>query len=463
MDFILNSWSSFIEWLEMAVSVTSDIVWGPITLILIVGTGVFLTFRLGFLQIFNLPYALKLVFFPSKDKKQDKEKGDISHFQSLMTALAATIGTGNIAGVASAILLGGVGAIFWMWVAAFFGMATKYAEAILAVKYRVQNKDGQFSGGPMYYIEKGLGWKWLAVLFALFGFLASFGIGNMTQSNTVAASLESSFNVAPWITGLILTILAGLVILGGIKRIGRVASIIVPFMAVVYLLGGLIIIFMNITLVPEAISTIVTAAFTNESIAGGILGTAIRYGVARGVFSNEAGLGSAPIAAAAAKTDYPGRQALVSMTGTFLDTIVICSITGLVIVISGLYSGMESDRSGILTGEAFNAMLPGVGGYIVTFGIIFFAFTTVLGWSYYGEKCFGYLFGDHNARYYKIVYVLFVFVGAVSQLDLIWGIADIFNALMAIPNLIALLFLSGVIVSETRKFKEVRLGERLKH
>ncbi|TSB45136.1 alanine/glycine:cation symporter family protein [Alkalicoccobacillus porphyridii] len=447
------------DWFSQLVGDIGDLVWGPATLILIVGTGILLTVRLGFLQIFQLPYALKLVFTKS-DKSKD-EKGDISHFQSLMTAMAATLGIGNMAGVASAVLMGGIGAIFWMWAAAFFGMATKYAEAILAVKYRVVNEKGEISGGPMYYIEKGLGWKWLAVLFALFGFLASFGIGNMTQSNTVAGSINSTFGVAPWVTGIVLTILTALVLLGGIKSIAKFASVIVPFMAIFYLLGGLIIIVMNFNLVPQAFGMIITDAFTGESVAGGILGTAIRYGVARGVFSNEAGLGSAPIAAAAAKTDYPGRQALVSMTGTFLDTMIVCTITGLVIVMSQMYVGMDSNNSDILTGVAFEALLPNYGALIVTIGIVFFAYTTVLGWSYYGEKCFGYLFGDRNAYIYRSVYVIVVFIGATSQLDIVWGIADIFNALMAIPNLIGLVLLSGVVVSETRKFQEFRRGERL--
>ncbi|CAG9622681.1 alanine/glycine:cation symporter family protein [Sutcliffiella rhizosphaerae] len=443
------------EKFEELVGAIGDIVWGPFTLILIVGTGVLLTLRLGFLQFRDLPYALKLTF--SKSDKESKEKGDISHFQSLMTAMAATLGIGNMTGVASAILLGGVGAIFWMWVAAIFGMATKYGEAILAVKYRVTNHKGEISGGPMYYIEKGLGWKWLAVLFALFGFLASFGIGNMTQANTVAGALNANFGINPWITGFVLMVLTGIVLLGGIKGIGRVSAIFVPFMALFYLAGGFLIIILNITEVPAAFALIVSEAFNPSAAAGGAIGMAIRYGVARGVFSNEAGLGSAPIAAAAAKTDYPGRQALVSMTGTFLDTIIVCTVTGLAIVMSGLYVG-HSDASN-LTGLAFDSFLPGVGNMIVVFGIIFFAYSTIIGWSYYGEKCFGYIFGDNRTYIYKIVFVFIVMVGAGLELELVWGIADIFNALMALPNLIALIFLSGVIVSETKKFREVRKKE----
>ncbi|WP_078378494.1 alanine/glycine:cation symporter family protein [Sutcliffiella halmapala] len=431
------------------------IVWGPFTLILIVGTGVFLTLRLGFLQFRDLPYALKLTF--SKSDKNNKNEGDISHFQSLMTAMAATLGIGNMTGVASAILMGGVGAIFWMWVAAIFGMATKYGEAVLAVKYRVVNHKGEISGGPMYYIEKGLGWKWLAILFALFGFLASFGIGNMTQANTVAGALHANFEINPWLTGFILMVLTGIVLLGGIKAIGRVTAIFVPFMALFYLAGGFLIILLNLSEVPAAFALIVKEAFNPTAAAGGAIGMAIRYGVARGVFSNEAGLGSAPIAAAAAKTDYPSRQALVSMTGTFLDTIIVCTVTGLAIVMSGIYTNHGNASS--LTGAAFESFLPGVGNFIVVFGIIFFAYSTIIGWSYYGEKCFGYIFGDNRTYIFKIIFVMVVMVGAGLELELVWGIADIFNALMALPNLIALLFLSGVIVSETKRFREVRRRE----
>ncbi|KMK77071.1 alanine/glycine:cation symporter family protein [Alkalihalobacillus pseudalcaliphilus] len=447
--------------IKSIVDAINSVVWGPITLLLIVGTGVFLTIRLGFLQVRDLPYALKLTF--SRSKKKDKsEKGDISHFQSLMTAMAATLGIGNMTGVASAILLGGVGALVWMWLAAFFGMATKYGEAILAVKYRTVNHKGEISGGPMYYIEKGLGWKWLAFLFALFGCLASFGIGNMTQSNTVARSLEGTFNINPWITGFILMVLTALVLLGGIKGIGRVSAVFVPFMALFYMAGGLIIIVLNITEVPAAFGVIFEAAFNPEAVGGGAIGAAIRYGIARGVFSNEAGLGSAPIAAAAAKTDYPGRQALVSMTGTFLDTMIVCTITGLVIVMSGLHLEFLGDGNAApnITGGAFESFLPGYGNLIVVFGIIFFAYSTIIGWSYYGEKCFGYIFGDRNTIYYKVVFCIIVMIGAGQSVQLVWDIADIFNGLMAIPNLIALCLLSGVIVAETNKFKEVRKKEK---
>ncbi|MED4204628.1 sodium:alanine symporter family protein [Neobacillus mesonae] len=441
--------TDFLNWL-------SGIVWGPPTLILIVGTGLLLTLRLGFYQFFSLPYALKLAF--SKKDQDHTSEGDISHFQSLMTALAATIGTGNIAGVATAVVLGGPGAVLWMWVTALVGMATKYAEAILAVKYRTVGKNGLMAGGPMYYIEKGLGWKWLAVLFALFGSIAAFGIGSSVQSNSVAAAVENSFGLNPWITGIILTIFTALVILGGIQSIGRVTSIFVPFMAIFYVLGGLAIIVMNLDLVPHALGLIFSDAFSGQAVAGGAIGSVIRYGVARGVFSNEAGMGSAPIAAAAAKTDHPGRQALISMTGTFLDTIVVCSITGITLVMGGMF--MDNKLTGAaLTTETFNMLLPG-GGWIVTIGIILFAYSTVLGWAYYGEKCFEYLFGNKSITIYRVVYVATVLIGAGMNLGLVWTIADIFNALMAIPNLIGLVFLSGVVVAETRSFKQLRAKEK---
>jgi alanine or glycine:cation symporter, AGCS family len=434
----------------------SGFVWGPPTLILIVGTGLYLTFRLGFLQFRVLPYALKLAFSPSKQDK--KSKGDISHYQALTTAMAATIGTGNIVGVATAVVLGGPGAVFWMWLSALFGMATKYAEAILAVKYRVTNSKGEMSGGPMYYLERGLKAKWLGVLFAIFGACAAFGIGNMVQSNSVSDALERSFNIPGWATGIILTVLVGLVILGGIKSIGRVTAFFVPIMAALYVLGGLIIIIMNLDIVPAAIGLIFSDAFTGSALGGGILGTVIRYGVARGVFSNEAGLGSAPIAAAAAKTDYPGRQALVSMTQVFIDTIIVCSITGITIVMANMYGGDLS--GGDLTAASFGKFLGDFGGMIVTIGIVLFAFSTLVGWSYYGEKCFGYLFSEKAIPYYRIVFVAAVFYGAVEKLSVVWAISDIMNALMAAPNLIGLLGLSGVVVYETKKFLKVAKEEK---
>ncbi|TCT19648.1 AGCS family alanine or glycine:cation symporter [Melghiribacillus thermohalophilus] len=434
----------------------SGYVWGPPLLILLVGTGLFLSLRLGFLQFKALPYALKLAFSPGKQDK--KSKGDITHYQALTTALAATIGTGNIAGVATAVVLGGPGAVLWMWITALVGMATKYAEAILAVKYRTQNERGEMSGGPMYYLEKGLKAKWLGVLFAIFASIAAFGIGNMVQSNSVSDAVESTFNISPWVTGIVLTGLTGLVILGGIKSIGKVTAFFVPIMAVFYIIGGLIVLFSNLELVGPAVSMIFSDAFTGEAVGGGILGTVIRYGVARGVFSNEAGLGSAPIAAAAAKTDYPGRQALVSMTQVFIDTIIVCSITGITIVMAGQYGG---DLEGAdLTAASFAAFLGNTGSYIVTIGLLFFAFSTILGWSYYGEKTFSYLVGDKGIPVYRVVFVVFVFIGSVISLDVVWKFADIMNGLMAFPNLIGLLGLSGVVVAETKRFMEVAREER---
>ncbi|OEH91415.1 alanine/glycine:cation symporter family protein [Bacillus solimangrovi] len=430
-------------------------VWGVPLLVLLVGTGIYLTIRLTFLQFSALPYALKLAFSKNQD---DKSKGDISHYESLMTALAATIGTGNIAGVATAVFMGGPGAVLWMWVSALFGMATKYAEAILAVKYRVEDENGEMSGGPMYYLERGLGQKWLGVMFALFGAIAAFGIGNMVQSNSVADVVESTFSIPVWATGIILTICTALVIIGGIKSIGKVTAFFVPIMAIFYVMGGLIVLIMNIDLVPGAVGLIFSDAFTGEAVAGGAIGTVIRWGVARGVFSNEAGLGSAPIAAAAAKTDYPGRQALVSMTQVFLDTIVVCSITGITLVMGGLYKG---DINGAdLTSATFEKFLGGPGSFIVTIGLIFFAFSTIIGWSYYGEKCFSYIFGKTLVPAYRLVFVLAVFGGTVTSLDAVWGIADIMNGLMAFPNLIGLLGLSGVVVAETKRFKEAMKAEK---
>lgn len=437
--------------LQSIMETLSGWVWGPYMLVLIVGTGVFLTFRLLFWQFRMLPLAFKQVFGKHPNKQ---DSGDISQFASLMTALSATIGTGNIAGVATACVLGGPGAVFWMWMTALFGMATKYGEGVLAVKYRVKNDKGEMSGGPMYYIERGLKWKWLALIFALFGTLASFGIGSSVQSNTVALAVENSLGLETWVTGLIITAFSALVILGGIKTISKASSVIVPVMAVGYVAGGLIIIFNNLELVGPALKMIFTYAFTGEAAVGGAIGAAIRYGVARGVFSNEAGMGSAPIAAAAAKTDHPARQGLVSMTGTFIDTIIVCSITGIVLVMAYISAGNSfGDQTGaVLTITAFDKLLPGIGGWVVTFGIIFFAYSTILGWSYYGEKCCTYLLGEKFVLPYRLIYIASVFVGCIATLDLVWLFADTFNGLMAVPNLIALLLLSGVIAKESKDF-----------
>lgn len=435
----------------------SDLVWGPPLLILLVGTGIFLTIRLAFLQIGLMPYSLKLVFSKNQDKKSE---GDISHFQALMTALAATVGVGNIVGVATAVVLGGPGAVFWMWLAGFFGMATKYGEAILAVKYRVKDHKGEIAGGPMYYLEHGLKQKWLGVLFAVFGAFAAFGIGNGTQSKAVADAMNNTFNVPFWLTGVVLMILAGLVILGGIKWIGRVTAFFVPIMAVFYLAVGLVIVIINFDQVPAAFGLIFKYAFSGEALAGGTVGAVIRAGIARGLFSNEAGLGSAPIAAAAARTDLPGRQALVSMTQVLFDTIVICSVTGVTIVMSGQWQD-TSIEAGALTAEAWGTYLGGFGPVLVSIGIVFFATSTLIGWSYYGEKCFQYLFKQPAAVIgYRIVFVLFIIVGATSELDVVWSLADVLNGLMAAPNLIGLIGLSGVIVFETKRLKEKMKEEK---
>ena len=451
----------FIHWLN------DNIVWGPVMLVLLVGTGIWLTLILRGLQFGMLFYALKQAFrpHPKKDDGSDHE-GDVSHFGALMTALSATIGTGNIAGVATAVVTGGPGAVFWMWITAIFGMATKYGEGVLAVKYRVTNSKGEMSGGPMYYIENGLGkkWKWLAFLFAFFGVMASFGIGSTVQANSVAQAVHSSFGIDTWITGVVLTLITAFVVLGGIQSISRVSSVVVPFMAVLYIVGGLVVVAMHFDLLLPALKVIMHDAFTGQAVAGGVVGTVIRYGVARGVFSNEAGMGSAPIAAAAAKTDHPVRQALVSMTGTFLDTIVVCSITGIVLVMGLLGAGGEfvkPELSGAaLTTVTFQKMLPGFGGWVVTIGLIFFAYSTILGWCYYGEKCAAYVFGEKSANLYRVFYVASVMLGTVLSLDLVWLASDTFNGLMALPNLIALLLMAKVIVRETQDFKKkIRSGE----
>lgn len=457
-----------VEALKKFFEMTGSWFLGPVMLVLLVGTGVWLTIMLKGLQFSMLFYALKQAFMPHQKKEDGSDHdGDISQFGALMTALSATIGTGNIAGVATAVVSGGPGAVFWMWITAVVGMATKYAEGVLAVKYRITNKKGEKSGGPMYYIEYGLGkkWKWLAWAFALFGALASFGIGSSVQSNSVAQAIQASFGIHPVYTGVALTVLTAIVVLGGIRNIAIASSFIVPVMAVLYVLGGLGIILLNLHLLLPAVQCIMEDAFTGRAVAGGVLGTVIRYGVARGVFSNEAGMGSAPIAAAAAKTDHPVRQALVSMTGTFLDTIVVCSITGVVLVMGLLGAGGEFVKP-VLTGAAltsstFCRMLPGPGGWIVTIGLIFFAYSTILGWCYYGEKCASYVFGESFVGIYRVVYVATVMLGTVVGLDLVWLAADTFNGLMAIPNLIALLLLSKVIMRETQDFKAKRKSGEL--
>ena len=453
--------------IDAILKTVGDWVWGPVMLLLLVGTGVYLTVVLLGLQFRALPYALKLAFGRAGRRSDaGAGQGDVSHFGALMTALSATIGTGNIAGVATAVVSGGPGAVFWMWVTAIFGMATKYGEAVLAVKYRTTDSKGEMSGGPMYYIERGMGakWKWLALLFALFGVVASFGIGSSVQANSVAEALKTSFGLPVLWSAMLLMIGTAVVLLGGIRSIAKVSSAIVPFMAIFYVIGGLVIIGMHLDLLVPAVTMILEDAFTGQAIAGGALGTVIRYGVAHGVFSNEAGMGSAPIAAAAARTDHPVRQALVSMTGTFLDTIIVCSITGIVLAMGMIETGtfVAPELSGAaLTTETFNRMLPGPGGWIVSIGLIFFAYSTILGWSYYGEKCAAYLFGEGSVWPYRTVYVASVLFGAIVDMGVLWTLSDVFNGLMSIPNLIALLALSGVIMRETRDFNNRRRNGQL--
>jgi len=430
-------------------SAINGFVWGPYMLALLVGTGVYLTLRCGFIQFLQLPRALKLVFTQQKNVGV----GDISPFQALTTALSATIGTGNIAGVATAIFLGGPGAIFWMWVCAVFGMATKYAEAVLAVKYREILPDGTMQGGPMRYIADGLGWKWLGWLFALFGAIAAFGIGSMVQSNSVALALDATWGVPTIATGVVLALLTGVVIIGGIKRIGKVTEKLVPAMAVFYVIGALVIIVLHIDQLPAAFGLIFSHAFAPSSAAGGFAGAtvsaAMRFGVARGVFSNEAGLGSAPIAHAAARTDNPVRQGLIAMTGVFFDTIVVCTMTALVILMTGAWQSGET--SSALTQLAFNDGLPGPGGLIVTVGLAVFAYSTMIGWAYYGEECVEYLFGLKARMPYRYIFCLVIFVGAFQKVGLVWDFSDTMNGAMAIPNLIGLLGLSGVLAKATKE------------
>ncbi len=445
--------SLWLQTLEKWMSTLSGWVWGPPLMILLVGTGLYLTFILKGLQFRKLWYALWLALV--KRKEEGDEPGDITHFQALMTALSATVGTGNIAGVATAIAAGGPGALFWMWVTGLVGMATKYAEAVLAVKYRVQDEYGTMSGGPMYYISRGLGWKWMGTLFAIFASVAAFGIGNMVQSNSVADAVQATFHVPLSVTGVILMVATGLVIIGGIKSIGRVTGVLVPFMIVFYMGGALVIILLKISALPAALYLVIKQAFTPTAAAGGFLGATvmltIRMGVARGVFSNESGLGSAPIAAAAAQTKHPVTQALVSMTQTFIDTIVVCSMTGLVLILTGTWNSGKNGAE--LTSFAFQHGLPGQwGNVIVATGLILFAYSTILGWSYYGEKSIEYLLGERAVMPYRVLFVLFVGIGAILKLDLVWALADVFNGLMAFPNLIGLLALSPVLVHETRNY-----------
>lgn len=461
---IFSQINSFIKWFD-------DVVWGLPLIILILATGIYLTVRLGGLQIRHLGKALKFMV-----KNEEDGKGEVTSFGALCTALSATIGTGNIVGVATAISAGGPGALFWMIVAAFFGMATKYAEGLLAIKYRTIDQDGHVLGGPFYYIENGMGknWRWLGKIFAFFGAgVGLFGIGTFTQVNGISSAVKNffdpemaqvvhmfgrSYSWATVITGLILTVCVGLVVIGGIKRIAKVSEIVVPFMAVLYIVLALIILLTHIPAIPGAVATIVKSAFTGSALAGGVMGTmvvAMQKGIARGIFSNEAGLGSAPIAAAAAQTKEPVRQGLVTMTGTFIDTIVICTMTGLSIVITGTWNtGLEGVE---ITTAAFQQGLPfppAVASFALMLCLVFFAFTTILGWNYYGERCLEYLSNKNTGavKTYRWLYIVAVFIGPYMTIEAVWNIADIFNALMAFPNLIALISLSGVVAAETRDY-----------
>jgi alanine or glycine:cation symporter, AGCS family len=438
--------------------------WSNFLVILLIGVGLYFTSRLGGMQFRYLGYSLKLAF----TRQDDNAQGDISQFQALMTALAATIGIGSIAGVATAIVAGGFGAVFWMWVIALIGMVTKFAEAILAVKYRVIDEKGEMSGGPMHYITRGLGWKWLGSVFAVFCALSAFAGGNLIQSNSIAAAVHDLVHLPPVWTGLILSIVTGFVLLGGIKSIGRVSSYLVPIMALMYVLGGLIILIIKFDKIPESLMMIITTAFTGQAAFGGFLGAtvmaAVQLGVARGVSSNEAGLGSSPIAAAAAKTDVPGRQALISMSGVFLSSLVVCTITSLVIAVTGVLGMRGADgkalNGALLVMQAFRSVIPG-GDIIVTIGLILFGYTTIVGWSYYGEKCMEFLAGERVLLIYRTFFSLFVFVGAIMSFEMVWPIADIMNGLMALPNLVGLMGLSSVVVIESRSFFSLLERERL--
>lgn len=433
----------------------SGFVWGPYMLVLLVGTGIYLTFGLRLQTLRKIGYAFKLLSRGRKKEDQEGE-GEITPFQALMTALSATIGTGNIAGVATAIFLGGPGAVFWMWITALFGMATKYAEAVLAVKYREVLPDYSFVGGPMYYIKNGMGrkWQWLGVLFAVFAAVAALGIGNMVQSNSVARAVERAFDIPFWFTGLVLAVLTFIVVIGGIKRIAEVTERLVPLMAAIYITGALVIIVLNIDKLGGALAMIISDAFSGTAAAGGFAGSAlaqaIRFGIARGVFSNEAGLGSAPIAHAAARTTDPVRQGVVGMLGTFIDTICVCTLTALLIIMTGAWTSGETGAE--LSQMAFNRGMPGLGDFVVGFGLIIFAFSTILAWCYYGQVCIAFLFGLKGITPYRLLYIAFIFIGAVVKLDLVWTFSDMMNGLMIVPNLIALLVLSPVVFRITRQY-----------
>jgi alanine or glycine:cation symporter, AGCS family len=433
--------------LEQALQTFSDMIWGYPLVLLLFGTHLYLTFRLRFIQRY-IGTAIRISL-----RREREGTGDVSQFGALTTALAATIGTGNIVGVATAVAAGGPGAVLWMWLTGVFGIATKYSEALLSVKYRITTAAGSMAGGPMYVLERGMKAKWLAIVFAFLTAIAAFGIGNMVQANSISSMVAENFSISPWITGSIMTVLTAVVIIGGIKSIARVCETLVPFMAIFYVLGCIILLAMNFRALPGTLALIFNSAFTGHAAIGGFLGAsmkeAIRYGIARGLFSNESGLGSAPIVAAAAQTRNPVRQALVSSTGTFWDTVVVCAITGLVVVNSGEW--VNGLRGSALTSAAF-ADFPIVGPIVLTIGLLTFVFSTILGWSYYGEKAAEYLLGPRVIRPYRWLWVVAVMLGSVLSLPVVWTFADIANGLMAIPNLISLLVLSGVLITETRHF-----------
>lgn len=456
------------EKLQEIISAMSDFVWGPVMLVFLVGTGIFLTIRLNFLPWRNLGSSLKRLF--SKESRQTNNgEGDISPFSALMTALAATVGTGNIVGVATAMVMGGPGALVWMWISAAFGISTKYAECALALKYRTVNEHGEMCGGPMYTLQnafkhKKLG-KVLAVFFAVFTLLASFGIGNATQANSISSSIASTFSISPVIIGIILAVLTAVIVIGGIKSISKVATVLVPAMAVFYILAGLIVIAINYKNLPEGIALIFKMAFNTKAVAGGITGTiltSMRYGVARGVFSNEAGLGSAAISAASATSDHHVKQGYINMCGTFIDTIVVCTITGLAIASSGLLGKIDAEGAA-LTIAAFETALGKTGAVLVTIGIILFAFSTILGWEYNGEKALEFLLKKPTYCYiYRAVFSVLTFVGATASLDIVWSFSDIANGLMTIPNLICLIALSGVLAKDTKEYQKTLIAEKNK-
>jgi AGCS family alanine or glycine:cation symporter len=443
------------EQLDIFLSQVRDWVWGAPLLLLLLGTGAYLTFLLKGVQFRYLGYAFKQVVA----RQRQESSGDISHFEALMTSLAGAIGTGTIVGVATAITVGGLGAIFWMWVTAFISMATKYAESLLAVKYRDIDTRGEMAGGPMQYIAKGLGWKKVAYLFAILGIVAALSTGNLVQTNSIAEGIYHVWHVNPWVTGIVLSILTAVVVIGGVKSIGQVASILVPGMALLYIGAGCFILVVNLTRIPEAFGLILHSAWNGQAATGGFLGAsmmmAIQMGVARSVFSNEAGLGISSIAAAAAKTDSPSRQALITMTGALISTVIVCTMTGLVLAVTNVV-GTHNASGQMLKGAslaiaAFNKHIPG-GEYIVTIGLILFAYTTVLAWSYYGEKCCEYLFGERSIMAFRVLFALVVVPGAALKMEIAWHLADISNGLMVIPNLIALVGLSGIILKETQTF-----------